>query len=167
MSVSRTAFTRIHRDALPTSEKKNERKARNARIAFAPRYGSRPVPAMHFSSHIGRRPVVGERARLVARSLQRVQREEDRQGGHTERGEKGRERGAAACLAACPSHSLLSPLRVSPFSPCAFAPHLPSFPSFTTLHERRNALHVVQKKLKFFFQKTIAGYCRMYGDDKK
>ena len=90
MSVSRTAFTRIHRDALPTSEKKNERKARNARIAFAPRYGSRPVPAMHFSSHIGRRPVVGERARLVARSLQRVQREEDRQGGHTERGEKGR-----------------------------------------------------------------------------
>ena len=94
MSVSRTAFTRIHRDALPTSEKKNERKARNARIAFAPRYGSRPVPAMHFSSHIGRRPVEwGERARLVARSLQRVQREEDRQGGHTERGEKGREGG--------------------------------------------------------------------------
>ena len=89
MSVSRTAFTRIHRDALPTSEKKNERKARNARIAFAPRYGSRPVPAMHFSSHIGRRPVEwGERARLVARSLQRVQRE----GTHTREREE-RERG--------------------------------------------------------------------------
>ena len=106
---------------------------------------------------------MGERARLVARSLQRVQREEDRQGGHTERGEKGREGGPPpAWLLA-----LLSPLRVSPFSPCAFAPHLPSFPSFTTLHERRNPLHVVPKKLKNFFQKTITGYCRIYGDDKK
>ena len=50
---------------------------------------------------------MGERARLVARSLQRVQREEDRQGGHTERGEKGRERGAAACLA-CRDATLLA-----------------------------------------------------------
>ena len=132
MSVSRTAFTRIHRDALPTSEKKNERKARNARIAFAPRYGSRPVPAMHFSSHIGRRPVVGERARLVARSLQRVQREEDRQGGHTRKEERKVE-GAAACLAACPSHSLLSPLH--------------AFPPFRLAHLPRICLHSLPSQL--------------------
>ena len=167
MSVSRTAFTRIHRDALPTSEKKNERKARNARIAFAPRYGSRPVPAMHFSSHIGRRPVEWESAlgQLPARCSECSEKRTDRE--DTRKEERKVERGAAACLAACPSHSLLSPLRVSPFSPCAFAPHLPSFPSFTTLHERRNPLHVVPKKLKNFFQKTITGYCRIYGDDKK
>ena len=116
MSVSRTAFTRIHRDALPTSEKKNERKARNARIAFAPRYGSRPVPAMHFSSHIGRRPVVGERARLVARSLQRVQREEDRQGGHTRKEERKVE-GAAAWLGCLPfSFPSFSPTRFPLFA---------------------------------------------------
>ena len=149
MSVSRTAFTRIHRDALPTSEKKNERKARNARIAFAPRYGSRPVPAMHFSSHIGRRPVVGERARLVARSLQRVQREEDRQGGHTRKEERKVE-GAAACLAACPSHSLLSPLRVSPFSPCAFASHLPRI----CLHSLPSQLYMRGETHYMSFQKS-------------
>jgi hypothetical protein len=71
---------------------------------------------MHFASHIGRRPVAGERARLVARSLQRVQREEPTGRTHG----KGRERvrGAAACSAACPLLiPFLSPLRVSPFSP--------------------------------------------------
>ena len=75
MSVSRTAFTRIHRDALPTvkREERTKESEKNAHAltmhCFAPRYGSRPTPATHFSSHIGRRPVAGERARLVARSL--------------------------------------------------------------------------------------------------
>lgn len=66
---------------------------------------------------------MGGRARLVARSLQR-------EGTHTHtgrtRGEgerKSEERGPPPALA----HSLLSPLRVSPFSPCAFALRLPSF----------------------------------------
>jgi hypothetical protein len=97
---------------------------------------------------------VGERARLVARSLARCSEcSEKRTDREDTRKEERKVEGAAACLAACPSHSLLYPLRVSPFSPCAFAPHLPSFPSFTTLHERRNRLHVVKKKLKFFFKK--------------
>ena len=146
MSVSRTAFTRIHRDALPTSEKKNERKARNARIAFAPRYGSRPVPAMHFSSHIGRRPVVGERARLVARSLQRVQREEDRQGGHTERGEKGREGG--------PPPAWLLALLIPFFLPYAFPPfrlaHLPRI----CLHSLPSQLYMRGETHYMSFQKS-------------
>ena len=57
MSVSRTAFTRIHRDALPTVKKKNERTNEQMRAlrlnthCFAPRYGPRPVPAMRISPH--------------------------------------------------------------------------------------------------------------------
>ena len=120
MSVSRTAFTRIHRDALPTVKRRaSERKRENAHTrshtthCLAPRYGPRPVPAMHFTSHIGRRPVEWgggrARARLVARSPQR----RDTQIGRA-LGKKGkRERGRAACLAACP-FSLPS------FSPSAF-----------------------------------------------
>jgi hypothetical protein len=92
MSISRTAFTRIHRDALPTSEKKNERtKGEKCAHCFCPsvRVEARTSNAF-LLTHREETRKVGERARLVARSLQRVQREEDRQGGHTERGEKGR-----------------------------------------------------------------------------
>ena len=136
MSVSRTAFTRIHRDALPTvkrrtNERANERKRECARSThcFAPRYGPRPVPAMHFTSHIGRRPVEWgggrARARLVARSPQR----RDTQIGRA-LGKKGkRERGRAACLAACPfSLPSFSPSAFLParFSPCICLHSLPS-----------------------------------------
>ncbi len=169
MSVSRTAFTRIHRDALPTvkrrtNERANERKRECARSThcFAPRYGPRPVPAMAF--HLTHREVTRSGQSALGQLPARCS--ECSEKGHTHSG-KGREReGTAACLAACPFLTpFFLPQRVSPFG--LFALHLPSFPSFTTLHERRNALHVVQKKLKIFFQKTIAGYCRMYGDDKK
>ena len=117
MSVSRTAFTRIHRDALPTSEKKNERKGEKCAHCFCPsvRVEARTSNAF-LLTHREETRRVGERARLVARSLQRVQREEDRQGGHTERGEKGREGGRR--LPGCLPFSFpsFSPTRVPLFA---------------------------------------------------
>ena len=166
MSVSRTAFTRIHRDALPTVKRRTSERTKarmralNALLCPSVRASTRTSNGI--SPHTqGGDPQWVERARLVARSLQRVQRE----GTHTREREE-RERGPQPAWPLAPFLTpFFLPQRVSPFG--LFALHLPSFPSFTTLHERRNALHVVQKKLKFFFQKTIAGYCRMYGDDKK
>ena len=132
MSVSRTAFTRIHRDALPTvkrrtNERANERKRECARSThcFAPRYGPRPVPAMAF--HLTHREVTRsgvERARLVARSLQRVQRE----GTHTREREE-RERGPQPAWPLAPfSLPSFSPsaFPLSAFSPCICLHSLPS-----------------------------------------
>ena len=135
MSVSRTAFTRIHRDALPTVKRRtNERasertkarmRALNALLCPSVRASTRTSNAFHLTHREVTRSWV-ERARLVARSLQRVQRE----GTHT-LGKGKRERGGtAACLAACPFSSLpsFSPsaFPLSAFSPCICLHSLPS-----------------------------------------
>ena len=167
MSVSRTAFTRIHRDALPTVKRRTSERTKarmralNALLCPSVRASTRTSNAFHLTHREVTRSGQSALGQLPARCSECSEK------GHTHTREREeRERGTAACLAACPFLTpFFLPQRVSPFG--LFALHLPSFPSFTTLHERRNALHVVQKKLKFFFQKTIAGYCRMYGDDKK
>lgn len=147
MSVSRTAFTRIHRDALPTSEKKNERKGEKCAHCFCPsvRVEARTSNAF-LLTHREETRRVGERARLVARSLQRVQREEDRQGGHTERGEKGREGG--------PPPAWLLALLIPFFLPYAFPPfrlaHLPRI----CLHSLPSQLYMRGETHYMSFQKS-------------
>ena len=84
-SVSRTAFTRIHRDALPTVRRRENmrRKARNAHARTAQHTALPSVRASTRTSdafrltHRGETRIVCERLTdwLAARSLQRVQRE--------------------------------------------------------------------------------------------
>ena len=93
MSVSRTAFTRIHRDALPTVKRRTSERTKarmralNALLCPSVRASTRTSNAFHLTHREVTRSGV-ERARLVARSLQRVQRE----GTHTREREE-RERG--------------------------------------------------------------------------
>ena len=134
MSVSRTAFTRIHRDALPTVKRRaSERKRENAhtrahtqRIALPLGTGLDPYQqciSPHTQGGDPQSGVVVERARQASCPLAAA-----RRGQHTEdredtREEEGEERGdTAACLAALPfSHSLLSPLARFPFRPFRLA----------------------------------------------
>ena len=130
MSVSRTAFTRIHRDALPTVKRRTSERTKarmralNALLCPSVRASTRTSNAFHLTHREVTRSGV-ERARLVARSLQRVQRE----GTHTREREE-RERGDRSLPGRLPLFSLpsFSPsaFPLSAFSPCICLHSLPS-----------------------------------------
>ena len=96
---------------------------------------------------------VGERARLVARSLQRVQREEDRQGGHTRKEERKVE-GAAAWLGCLPfSFPSFSPTRFPLFALriCLAFAFIPFLHNSTW---EAKPITCRSKKVKIFFSKN-------------